>query len=120
MARTVFLKKERYLNRTQRYTNGSGSDIEAGTPVKIDISSTQCIAGVTLDDIDNGDTGMVDVGNVYAYPCGAAQTFEEGDVVAWNNEGSNAFADAYGIALLPSLFHATTSPSSNVCAAPQG
>ena len=88
MARSAYLKIERYKNRTQRYTPSAAT--EAGTPVKIDISSTQCIAGVTVDDIAASGTGIVDVGNVFAFPCGAAQTFDEGDVVAWNYEGSNA------------------------------
>lgn len=98
MSRVAYLKIETEHNETRQYTNSTAAAIDAGTPVKIDISSTQCIAGVAIADIAVDATGMIDCGNVYAFPCGAAQSFAEGDIVYYNDEGSNAIpaADANG------------------------
>ena len=112
MAREAYLKVQRYQNPTMRYLNSSGSTILAGQIVKIDVSSTQCIAGVVVADIANGETGIINVKDVFAVPCGASQSFANGDIVYWNNEGQDAIpaADANGTDdfVLGSAYKATT------------
>lgn len=91
MARTVYLaRRVSDQDTAMRYTNGTGSSIAAGNPCKIEVSSSKAIAGVALETIANGATGMMDIGNIYDFPCAAAQTFSEGDQVYYNTEGLNA------------------------------
>lgn len=94
MSRVAFLaKKVTDQDATIRYTN-SGSALEAGAPIKINVSTTKSIAGVAVEDIAASAVGTFDVKNIYDFPCGSAQTFSAGDQVYWDNEGSKAIPSA--------------------------
>lgn len=93
------MSREAYLERlvtdqdaTMRHTPGVA--VDAGEVIKINISATKAIAGIPLADIAANTAGAVDIKNIYRFPCGAAQTFSEGDQVYWDNEGSKAIPEA--------------------------
>jgi predicted RecA/RadA family phage recombinase len=94
MARTCYKKIDKCAVPTRQYTNATGTAIGAGTLIKLNISATQCIAGVTEADIANGATGMIDDKSVFAIPCAHATAFAEGARVCWNAEASLAIAYA--------------------------
>jgi predicted RecA/RadA family phage recombinase len=95
MARVAFLKQRITSDEGgMNYANASGSAISEGQPVSVNIGTTQCIAGVTLDDIANGTTGRIDITSVYAFPCAAGTTYAAGAQVYWDYEGSKAIPAA--------------------------
>jgi predicted RecA/RadA family phage recombinase len=91
MAREAFLKVQRSENPTIKYTNASDTDIGAGQVVQVVVdANSSAIAGVTVADIDASCSGIVDVGNVYAFPCGASQSFSAGGTVYWSDASQAA------------------------------
>lgn len=93
MSREAYLaKRVTDQDATMRFTPSVA--VTAGEVVKVDISATRCIAGVSLEDVAANATGTMDIKNIYDFPCGAAQTFAEGAQVFWDHEGSKAIPQA--------------------------
>ena len=93
MAREAYFRKVVTKDEAcMRYTPSTA--LTEGEVCKVNISATQCIAGVPVTDIAASSTGMIDITNIYAFPCAAAQTFAEGAIVYWDDEGSAAIPAA--------------------------
>ena len=93
MAREAFFKMRVTSDTgTSRYTPASAET--EGQVVKINISSSKCVAGVTTADIAANATGTIDVTNIYAVTTAAAQTYALGAQVYWDYEGSKAIPAA--------------------------
>ena len=93
MAREAYLKKiVNDQNATIDYTPAA-ADTE-GQVVKINISATRCVAGVTQCDIAANETEQVDTDNIYAITCASDQEFSVGEQVFWDYENSQAVPEA--------------------------
>lgn len=93
MSREAYLaKRVTDQDATMRFTPSVA--VTAGEVVKVDISATRCIAGVSLEDVAANATGTMDIKNIYDFPCASNQTFAAGAQVFWDNEGSKAIPQA--------------------------
>ena len=89
MAREAYLK--RMVNSQNAVIDYTPTSAETeGQVVKINDGTGKAIAGVTLADIAANVKGQIDVDNIYAVTCAAAQTFSVGDQVYWDHENSRA------------------------------
>ncbi len=90
MARTCYFKISRAVGGSRQYTNGGVTTVTAGTMVKLNVSDTECIAGITVADIAASATGMIYDAGIVSVPCGAAQSFSIGEIIVWDNSESAA------------------------------
>jgi len=65
------------------YTNSTGSDISAG-----DVVVFGSILGIAVADIDNGDTGVLQVSGVFNLTALSTDTFTVGQLVYWDTTNS--------------------------------
>ena len=65
------------------YTNSTGSDISAG-----DVVVFGSILGIAVADIDNGDTGVLQVSGVFNLTALTTDTFTVGQLVYWDTTNS--------------------------------